>query len=66
MLTNMLICLMILAMFIIIGAIVTKSPLGDLLAGIISIIYMLPMFVVLLTVAIVSMPIHWISKRLSK
>jgi hypothetical protein len=55
---------MILAIFIIIGAIVTKSPLGDNLAGIISIIYMLPMFMVLLLLAIISVPIHWISRRL--
>jgi hypothetical protein len=56
---------MILAMFIVLGAIFTNSPLGDNLAGIITVIYMLPMFVVLLTLALMATPIHWISRKLS-
>ena len=64
MLTNMLICLMILAIIIVVGAIFTKSPLGDHLAGIITVIYMMPMFVVLFTIALISVPIHWVRKLL--
>lgn len=64
MLTNTIIYLMILAMIIILGAIFTKNPVGEQIAEIIAVIYMIPMFVVLFTIALISVPIHWVRKLL--
>lgn len=64
MLTDTLIYLMILGMIIVLGAIFTKNPVGEQIAGIIAVIYMIPMFVVLFTIALISVPIHWVRKLL--
>lgn len=64
--TTLFIYPMILGLFIMIGVIGTKEPIGDAVGYIMATLYMIPLFIVVLVVSVVTTPIYWIRKACSK